>query len=64
MRIANHAGRAVLVVSDDKAADIETASAGRFGPAPQSLYDNWDAFAAWAATATPAPDVEIDRLHL
>ena len=64
MRIANHAGRAVLVVSDGKAADIATASAGRFGPDPQSIYDNWDAFTAWAATATPAPDVEIDRPRL
>ncbi|QKW33430.1 fumarylacetoacetate hydrolase family protein [Actinomadura sp. NAK00032] len=64
MRLANHAGRAVLVVSDGKTADIETASAGRFGPDPQSLYDRWDEFTAWAATATPAPDVEIDRLHL
>lgn len=64
MRIANHAGRAVLVVSDDKAADIATASAGRFGPDPQSIYDRWDDFTAWAATATPAPDVEIDRPSL
>ncbi|MFG2017062.1 fumarylacetoacetate hydrolase family protein [Actinomadura geliboluensis] len=64
MRIANHAGRAVLVVSDDKAADIATASAGRFGPDPQSIYDRWDDFTAWAATATPAPDVDLDRILL
>ncbi|MFB4308515.1 fumarylacetoacetate hydrolase family protein [Actinomadura sp. GTD37] len=64
MRIANHAGRAVLVVSDGKAADIATASDGRFGPGPQSVYDDWDAFTSWAATATPAPDVEIDALLL
>ncbi|GAA2117934.1 fumarylacetoacetate hydrolase family protein [Actinomadura napierensis] len=64
MRIANHAGRAVLVVSDGKAADIATASHGRFGPDPQSVYDHWDAFAAWAATAAPAPDVEIDAARL
>ena len=64
MRIANHAGRAVLIVSDGKAADIATASDGRFGPDPQSVYDHWDAFTAWAATAAPAPDVEIDATRL
>ncbi|MEU5996051.1 fumarylacetoacetate hydrolase family protein [Spirillospora sp. NPDC047418] len=61
MRIANHAGRAVLVLSDAEGADIATASGGRFGPTLQSIYDNWDAFTSWAATATPTPDVEIDR---
>ncbi|MEU9840498.1 fumarylacetoacetate hydrolase family protein [Actinomadura sp. NPDC048032] len=64
MRIANHAGRAVLVVADGKAADVATASDGRFGPDPQSLYDHWDAFTAWAATAAPVPDVEIDAARL
>ncbi|MGW3769546.1 fumarylacetoacetate hydrolase family protein [Actinomadura verrucosospora] len=64
MRIANHAGRAVLVVADGKAADVATASDGRFGPDPQSLYDRWDAFTAWAATAAPVPDVEIDAARL
>jgi 2-keto-4-pentenoate hydratase/2-oxohepta-3-ene-1,7-dioic acid hydratase in catechol pathway len=64
LRIANHAGRAVLVVSDGKGADIATASDGRFGPDPQSLYDQWDAFTAWAATAAPVPDVEIDAARL
>jgi 2-keto-4-pentenoate hydratase/2-oxohepta-3-ene-1,7-dioic acid hydratase in catechol pathway len=64
LRIANHAGRAVLVVSDGKGADIATASDGRFGPDPQSLYDQWDAFTTWAATAAPVPDVEIDAARL
>ncbi|TDC68748.1 fumarylacetoacetate hydrolase family protein [Actinomadura sp. GC306] len=64
MRIANHAGRAVLVVSDGKGADIATASNGRFGPDPQSVYDQWDAFTAWAATTTPVPDVDIDKSRL
>ncbi|KAB2386327.1 fumarylacetoacetate hydrolase family protein [Actinomadura montaniterrae] len=64
MRIANHAGRAVLVVSDGKGADIATASDGRFGPGPQSLYDQWDAFTTWAANAAPVPDVEIDAARL
>ncbi|MFI0405666.1 fumarylacetoacetate hydrolase family protein [Actinomadura sp. 3N508] len=64
MRIANHAGRAVLVLSDGKGADIATASGGRFGPGPQSVYDHWDAFTAWAEKAAPVPDVEIDRSRL
>ncbi|GAA1816607.1 fumarylacetoacetate hydrolase family protein [Actinomadura chokoriensis] len=64
MRIANHAGRAVLVLSGGKGADIATASGGRFGPAPQSVYDNWNAFTSWAATTTPTPDIELDRTRL
>ncbi|WP_243712849.1 fumarylacetoacetate hydrolase family protein [Actinomadura sp. 6K520] len=62
--MANHAGRAVLVVSDGKGTDIATASNGRFGPDPQSVYDQWDAFTAWAATTTPVPDVDIDKSRL
>ncbi|XRQ10575.1 fumarylacetoacetate hydrolase family protein [Actinomadura welshii] len=64
MRVANHAGRAVLVVSEGKAADIATASGGRFGPDPQHVYDHWDAFTAWAATTAPEPGVEIDKTRL
>ncbi|GAA0951264.1 fumarylacetoacetate hydrolase family protein [Actinocorallia libanotica] len=64
MRIANHAGRAVLVLADDRAADIATASGGRFGPGLQSVYDAWPEFTAWAATADPVSDVELDRALL
>lgn len=64
MRIANHAGRAVLVLSDAEGADIATASGGRFGPTLHSIYDDWDAFTSWAATATPTPDIELDRALL
>lgn len=64
MRVANHAGRAVLIVADGKGADVATASGGRFGPDPQHVYDHWDAFTEWAATASPAPDVKIDRALL
>lgn len=64
MRIANHAGRAVLVLADDKAADIATASGGRFGPDLQSLYDDWPGFTAWAATADPVSDVGLDKALL
>ncbi|MBY8859235.1 fumarylacetoacetate hydrolase family protein [Nocardia sp. CA2R105] len=50
MRIANLSGRLVLVSADGSAAvDVEQASAGRFGPDPQSIYDVWAEFSAWAA---------------
>ena len=51
MRMANLSGRAVLV-ADDRAIDIHSASSGRFGPDPASIYADWEAFTAWAATAT------------
>jgi len=49
MRVANLSGRAVLV-DDDRAIDIHTASSGRFGPDPASVYAEWSAFTAWAAS--------------
>jgi 2-keto-4-pentenoate hydratase/2-oxohepta-3-ene-1,7-dioic acid hydratase in catechol pathway len=48
VRIANLAGRAVLVKGEGGAIDIAGASDGRFGPDPQSLFDDWAAFAEWA----------------
>lgn len=59
--LANISGR-LAVILDDGAADVATASDGRFGPDPQSVYDDWAAFAAWlgdttllADQAAPAP---------
>ncbi|MFJ4848628.1 MULTISPECIES: fumarylacetoacetate hydrolase family protein [unclassified Streptomyces] len=54
MRIANLSGRAVLL-DGAGATDIATASGGRFGPGPQSLYDDWEAFSGWARDAGTAP---------
>lgn len=51
MRLANLDDRLVLIVSDTTAVDVEHASAGRFGPDPQSAYDSWDELVTWAATA-------------
>jgi len=48
MKIANHDGRLVIVL-DDGIADVADASDGRFGPDPMSAFDDWRAFAAWAA---------------
>ncbi len=47
MKIANLDNRAVLVLGDH-VADIATASDGRFGPDPMSIYDDWDAFVEFA----------------
>lgn len=50
MRVANVAGRLALVRGAG-AVDVEKASAGRFGPDPQSVYADWDAFREWADSA-------------
>ncbi len=64
MRIANHAGRAVLLLSDDNGADIAAASEGRFGPDLQTIYDNWRDFVRWTRSAMPVGDVRIERERL
>jgi 2,4-diketo-3-deoxy-L-fuconate hydrolase len=62
MKLANLDGRAVLVLGDE-VADVATASDGRFGPDPSALYDDWDDFAAFAATVTAATG-KLDREKL
>ncbi|GAB3608056.1 fumarylacetoacetate hydrolase family protein [Humibacter ginsengiterrae] len=47
MRIANLSGRLVLL-SDDRALDVEQASEGRFSSDPQAVYDRWREFVQWA----------------
>jgi 2,4-didehydro-3-deoxy-L-rhamnonate hydrolase len=66
MRLANHADRAVVVTGDDRAVDVATASAGRFGPAVAALYDDWEAFCDWAAALDPdiGDAVPLDRSRL
>ncbi|WP_432181591.1 fumarylacetoacetate hydrolase family protein [Streptomyces sp. NBC_00063] len=51
MRTANLSGRLVIVTGDETALDVEQASAGRFGPDPQGVYERWSEFRAWAADA-------------
>ncbi len=51
MNYANYGGRAALVV-DDRVADVATASHGAFGPDPMQPFDDWAAFADFAATVT------------
>jgi len=63
LRIANLAGRAVIVV-DDRAVDVFEASEGRFGPELQSLYESWDELRDWAATAKPSAGEPLDVARL
>ena len=62
MKLANLDGRSHLIFGD-LALDVETASAGKWGSDPQSVYADWDAFAAWAATVEPG-GVAFDRGNL
>jgi 2-keto-4-pentenoate hydratase/2-oxohepta-3-ene-1,7-dioic acid hydratase in catechol pathway len=52
VRIANLSGRLSLIVDDDSAVDVAAASRGRFGPDVQGVFDQFDEFRDWAATAT------------
>ncbi|NEM92260.1 fumarylacetoacetate hydrolase family protein [Galbitalea soli] len=62
MRFAALAGRAVVVVGD-RALDVHRHSAGRFGPDPQALFEEWDAVVEWAAGARSAVDpADLDPL--
>lgn len=47
MRVGNVHGRLSLVINDE-VVDVETASAGRFAAAPQSIYPRWSEFREWA----------------
>lgn len=47
MRVANVAGRLALV-DQTGYVDVSELSKGRFGPDPQAVYDDWDAFNDWA----------------
>jgi Fumarylacetoacetate (FAA) hydrolase family len=59
VRIANISGRLTLV-SDEGGIDVETASAGRFGPDPQAVYEQWQAFREWAEQAPSQAAVSVD----
>jgi 2,4-didehydro-3-deoxy-L-rhamnonate hydrolase len=61
MKLANHQGRAALVL-DDGVADVAEATGGRFGPDPMSVFDDWPAFldVATGITTPTGPLVEAD----
>ncbi|MFG2191744.1 fumarylacetoacetate hydrolase family protein [Streptomyces sp. NPDC048639] len=66
MRTANLDDRLVLVRDDGKAVDVEKASDGLFSSDPQAVFDRWDAFTDWAATAEARSDhgVPFDERQL
>jgi 2-keto-4-pentenoate hydratase/2-oxohepta-3-ene-1,7-dioic acid hydratase in catechol pathway len=68
MRLANLGGRATLVVPgrDDRGVDIAEVSGGKFGPDVQGLYDQWDAFRAFATALdlSAAASVKLDEADL
>jgi 2-keto-4-pentenoate hydratase/2-oxohepta-3-ene-1,7-dioic acid hydratase in catechol pathway len=68
MRLANLGGRATLVLpgADDRGVDLAGASAGKFGPDVQGLYDDWDAFRSFVADLdlATATTVAIDEAEL
>jgi 2-keto-4-pentenoate hydratase/2-oxohepta-3-ene-1,7-dioic acid hydratase in catechol pathway len=47
MRLANLDGR-ICVAAAGGYADVTAASGGRFGPGPQTVLDEWDAFRRWS----------------
>ncbi len=62
MKLANHGGRAAIVL-DDGIADVHTASGGRFGPDPMGLFADWAAFVDFAAGVT-APTAALVEAEL
>jgi 2-keto-4-pentenoate hydratase/2-oxohepta-3-ene-1,7-dioic acid hydratase in catechol pathway len=62
MRLANYAGRATVIATDDHVIDVQTASGGLFGPDLAGVYERWEEFKAWAGALTDGPgDVAVDR---
>lgn len=56
MRLANLGGRLALIsAAGTRAIDVQLASEGRFDPAPQQIYDEWEKFVAWARRADLGP---------
>ena len=52
MKLANHLDRRPSSSSATASPTSPTASDGRFGPDPMTVYDDWDAFADFAAAVT------------
>ncbi|MFE6366005.1 fumarylacetoacetate hydrolase family protein [Streptomyces sp. NPDC057806] len=63
MRIANLSGRLVLIV-DGRAVDVENASDGSFSADPQSVYERWEVFRAWAEASRLPEGVPFDPADL
>jgi 2-keto-4-pentenoate hydratase/2-oxohepta-3-ene-1,7-dioic acid hydratase in catechol pathway len=57
VRLANVDERLMVARAGGGFADLASASAGRFGPDPQTIYDRWEELADWMATAAEWTDV-------
>ncbi|MEU4223162.1 fumarylacetoacetate hydrolase family protein [Nonomuraea sp. NPDC026600] len=64
MRIANLAGRLVLLTADGRAADVAAVSGGRFAADPDRLFDQWDDLLEWSASLDPAAARPYDEADL
>ena len=52
MRVANLAGRLVIITSDGaRAVDVQNVSSGVFDADPQAVYERWPEFVSWARGA-------------
>ncbi|MFF4838329.1 fumarylacetoacetate hydrolase family protein [Streptomyces sp. NPDC001315] len=63
MRIANLAGR-LVVVTADRAVDVQKASDGLFSSNPQEVYARWEEFRTWAGQADLGDGVPFDPADL
>jgi 2-keto-4-pentenoate hydratase/2-oxohepta-3-ene-1,7-dioic acid hydratase in catechol pathway len=63
LRFANIRGRAAIVVGD-AFADIHAVSDGRFGPDPQAVLADWEAFRSWAGGRAFTDLAPFDRSTL
>ena len=63
MRIANAAGRAVLI-REDGIVDIATASSGSLPDDPQAVYDRWDERARARRQRVSSAEAPLDRHEL
>lgn len=63
MRLANLGGR-LVIVTGDRALDVESASDGRFAADPQAIYERWAEFGEWAATVDLSPAERFDEADL
>lgn len=64
MKLANLSGRATIVTDDERGVDVHAASSGSFGPDLPSVYENWDAFVAWASGADLISATAFERTYL
>ncbi|MFK0004880.1 fumarylacetoacetate hydrolase family protein [Paenarthrobacter sp. NPDC090522] len=64
MRLANVAGRATLVLSNETGADVHQASNGRFGPGLPDIFETWPEFVEWVRTSPRLIAVPFRRQDL